>query len=281
MSIRHCLLAAFLMPALAVAMPAAQVIHPRACAGNGQLHSGLWPAPVGPQAAQDGPLWKICFSAYDTLYSGARREPLASTEYLTAARLRAHRGLRRSDDFRPLQQIPAADANPLSAYVRNHYDRGHMAPAGDMPDAVAMRQSFYMTNMTAQWDRNNRHLWEGVEATTRWLVLHGRPLYVVSGPIFSGTARLRGGPVIPAGFFKAVYDPAGNRAGAWVVTNTASDHYAVVPLAWVDAHAGIRPFPGLSSTVAAWDLPTPYPDGHALPASDRVPVSSLRLGATR
>lgn len=67
------------------------------------------------------------------------------------------------------------------------FDRGHMAPAGDMPTAQAMAQSFSLANMVPQAPENNRGLWaKAFECSTRRYVKRtGSTVYVFTGPVYS------------------------------------------------------------------------------------------------
>ncbi len=57
-------------------------------------------------------------------------------------------GEERSSTFRADPMVSTGSAK-VADYVKSGYDRGHLAPAGDMTrSADAMRESFYMSNMS-------------------------------------------------------------------------------------------------------------------------------------
>src|SRR5664279_3019043 len=70
-----------------------------------------------------------------------------------------------------------------------------------------------------QEPENNRGVWEGVESAVRKLAKDRGYLYVVSGPIYQGDNILRigGAVMVPTQLYKAVYDPARQEAGAYLV----------------------------------------------------------------
>ncbi len=90
---------------------------------------------------------------------------------------------KRADDFREDKQIKTRTATPTD-YRGSGYDRGHLAPAGDMKwSAKAMSESFYMSNMSPQAPAFNRGIWNKLEERVRrWATKH-EELYVVTGPV--------------------------------------------------------------------------------------------------
>lgn len=93
-------------------------------------------------------------------------------------------------------------------YSYSGWDKGHMAPAGDMKwSAEAMRESFYLTNICPQNHELNSKDWHILENHVRdWAVRYGN-LFVVCGPIFQaarhgviGDRRV----AVPDAFFKAI-----------------------------------------------------------------------------
>src|SRR4030042_53848 len=56
--------------------------------------------------------------------------------------------IERTDDFRPDNSIPNGARSELSDYSGSGFDRGHMAPAGDMTRSTkVMSESFLLSNM--------------------------------------------------------------------------------------------------------------------------------------
>lgn len=115
--------------------------------------------------------------------------------------------VKRTDNFCLDPDIIGPQAE-LSDYRNSGYDRGHMAPAGDMKwSSQAMEESFYLSNMCPQLHNLNNGDWKELEELLRTLTDTYPKLYIVSGPIVEkknpktiGANRV----VVPDKFFKAV-----------------------------------------------------------------------------
>lgn len=97
-------------------------------------------------------------------------------------------------------------------YRNTGFDRGHMAPAGDMKwHPQAMRESFYMTNICPQAPELNRGAWKKLEEKCRQRAQVDSSLIIVCGPVYdkSGpSARIGGtGVAVPSKFFKVILAP--------------------------------------------------------------------------
>jgi endonuclease G len=97
-----------------------------------QLYLGAAPVLNNPKLGER--TFRVCFSEISLLYSGVARTPLWSAEHLTAARVQRARGLPRlhSDAFHEELSLPADLRSELADYRRSGFDRGHMAPNGDV-----------------------------------------------------------------------------------------------------------------------------------------------------
>ncbi|MBD5380238.1 MAG: DNA/RNA non-specific endonuclease [Bacteroides sp.] len=96
-------------------------------------------------------------------------------------------------------------------YSYSGYDRGHMAPAGDMKwDEEAMRQTFYLTNICPQAPELNRGTWKSLEEKCRVRAKNDSAIIIICGPILTdsiteyiGDSRV----AVPKRFFKVVLSP--------------------------------------------------------------------------
>ena len=167
--------------------------------------------PAGPTQRE------LCFSSFAILYSGQRKTPVLVAERLNRQTLIAAQSIARTDSFYEEARLPASERAGLDDYRGSGFDRGHMAPAGDMPDDQAMAQSFSLANMIPQAPQANRGAWNKIEQDTRKYVMRAKgDVYVVSGPVYSdhpqtiGAARV----AVPDYTFKVVFDATTGRS--WV-----------------------------------------------------------------
>lgn len=165
----------------------------------------------------------LCFDAFAVLHSGLRKTPIYAVERLDPEQLLDAQDEVRTNRFFADARLRAAERATLEDYKGSGFDRGHMAPAGDMPTARAMAQSFSLANMVPQVPENNRGVWaKSVEGATRHYVQRSRrTVYVFTGPVFSQSHESIGqGHVwVPSALYKLVYDPQSNRAWAHWVEN--------------------------------------------------------------
>lgn len=207
----------------------------------------------------------LCFRAFAVLHSATTRTPLYSAEHLTRDTVAASRGLPREGEFHSEPALPEAEQAELQDYARSGFDRGHMAPSGDMPDQDAQQESFSLANMVPQAPKLNRGIWEGIESAVRRLAEREGDIYVVTGPIFSGAELLRvGNVIVPSHTFKAVMSVRRGLAAVYVAKNVDSAPWAVINMAQLADLTGLNVFPALpaSTRQILLRLPAPTPHGY-------------------
>ena len=114
----------------------------------------------------------------------------------------------RTNDFRADPKVKTGSAS-LPDYKGSGYDRGHLAPAGDMKSTyTAMSESFYMSNMSPQKAGFNRGIWKKLEGNVRNWASDNGEIYVVTGPILSGSYPSIGSNQvsIPNYYYKVILD---------------------------------------------------------------------------
>lgn len=108
------------------------------------------------------------------------------------------------------QDDPSIYGEPSSfEYTHSGYDRGHMAPAGDMKwSETAMKESFYMTNICPQNHNLNGGDWKDLEEHVRSLAKKYNSVFVCCGPIVQAKHATIGysfeSIVVPNAFFKVL-----------------------------------------------------------------------------
>jgi endonuclease G len=203
----------------------------------------------------------LCFEAFAIMHSGVSKTPLWSAEHLTRDSLQAAREVPRVDTFHAEPTLPPGHGAELADYVRSGFDRGHMAPAADMPTERAQHESFSLANVVPQNRKNNQVLWSAIEGATRHLTNVAGELYVITGPVFEGekVERINGRVFVPTQVFKAVVNPATNEGAAWIAPNDDSGDYQVVSIAELEKKIGMTLFPALPMAAKQRVMSLPEP----------------------
>lgn len=134
----------------------------------------------------------------------------------------------REKRFNPDKQVTTTSAYH-NDYSHSGYTRGHLAPAGDMAwDKDAMRETFYMSNMSPQIKEFNGGIWRELEEDVRDWAYDNDELYIVSGPVLLPghiiTKIGRNEVSVPDLFYKIILDIEGNekKAIAFLIPNEKS-----------------------------------------------------------
>ena len=114
----------------------------------------------------------------------------------------------RTNDFRSDPNVKTGSAS-LPDYKGSGYDRGHLAPAGDMKSTyTAMSESFYMSNMSPQVPGFNRGIWKKLEGTVRNWAMDNKKVYITTGAVLTASYPTIGinKVSIPEFYYKVVLD---------------------------------------------------------------------------
>ncbi len=112
-------------------------------------------------------------------------------------------------------------------YSYSGYDRGHIAPAGDMKwSREAMEQSFYMTNVCPQVKSFNSGVWARLEEKCRTWAQADSAIIIVAGPVMTDPVIETIGDshiAVPQRFFKVILSPYADppRAIGFLMNNGA------------------------------------------------------------
>jgi len=174
------------------------------------------------------------YSGFDLGYNESSEQATWVVYILT--REKVEKGnISRTDNFRSDKSISTGSA-ALSDYRGSGYDRGHLAPAGDMKwDYEAMSQSFLLSNMSPQKPSFNRGIWKQLEEQVRTWAEEKDSIYVVTGPVLSTVDSSIGENQVgvPGYYFKVIVDlsPPDHGMIAFLLPNEGSNkdliHYAI------------------------------------------------------
>lgn len=212
----------------------------------------------------------LCMDGFAVMYSGVSRTPLWVAEYLTRKRLQQAKQIDREDSFHEESRLPQSFRAELSDYSGSGYDRGHLAPNGDMANRSQQYDSFSLANIAPQSPRNNRYIWRNIESATRYLTQQYGEVYTVTGVAFTNkkTKRLAGRVLVPSHFFKAVYIPAINQAGVYYAPNDESERIEVISVDELVVQTGIDVLPALDRQRKEQALVLPLKAGKELETSE-------------
>lgn len=159
---------------------------------------------------------------------------------------------KRTDKFIPDTFVKTRTANNKD-YMRSGYDRGHLAPAGDVAwSSTALSESFYYSNISPQIPSFNRGIWKKLEELIRKWAKEEKSVFVVTGPVLEKDLPAIGPDKVsvPKYFYKVILDynePVIKGIG-FIIPNKAStkplQNYSVT-IDRVENLTGIDFFPSL------------------------------------
>lgn len=145
----------------------------------------------------------ISHFAYDLAYNELHEQAKWVFYKLDSSRINGP--ISRTDKFKIDPLIVTGSANH-SDYKGSGFDRGHLAPAGDMTWSLqAMNESFYYSNMSPQVPSFNRGIWRKLESKVRSWVTDFDSLYVTTGPVLElNLSSIGEGVSVPNHFYKSI-----------------------------------------------------------------------------
>ena len=128
--------------------------------------------------------YPISGESYDLEYNGATKTAYWVYEKITKDSLEKNCE-RKGIAFAPDPEIPDIVKSTLKDYQGSGFDRGHLCPAGDRTySCEALKETFYLSNMSPQLPGFNRGYWKKFEDYTRKLVNQHNIIHVFTIPLF-------------------------------------------------------------------------------------------------
>lgn len=194
----------------------------------------------------------ISHSYFALSYSSTHRQAEFVYYYLPPAHIGG--GQERTDDFRA---DPKVRSNPVKGtdYQGSGYDRGHLCPAGDMTiNRMAMSETFFMSNMSPMVPSFNRGIWSKVEDWVRDAALANGGLYVVTGPVLSGSCgKVKQSITVPCSYYKIVFKGGANPKMLGFILSNAGASGSIsrftVSIDEIEQKTGIDFFPQLDDAL--------------------------------
>lgn len=194
----------------------------------------------------------LCYDAFAILHSGESKTAVYVAQRLNRASVLAA-DEKRTNQFFSDARLRSTERATLADYKDSGFDKGHLAPAGQMPSAQAMAQNFSLANMVPQAPKHNRGAWRtSVEdATKKYAGRASGDVYVITGPVFEpsiaqspgiGPGQVR----VPKYLFKLVYDEQENRAWAhWHLNDDGTRASRPISYDELVKRTGIEFLPGI------------------------------------
>lgn len=165
----------------------------------------------------------ISYPGFTVAFNAETHQPNYVAWELTGEEAISRKSSRKSSNFAVDPNVKGCPT--LDDYRGSGFDRGHMAPAGDMKwDSKAMHSSFLLTNISPQAHDLNQGSWRALEEKCRDWAVRDSAIVIVCGPIFSefpvqtiGETKV----AVPDKYFKVVIAPYVNppRAIGFVMPN--------------------------------------------------------------
>ena len=201
--------------------------------------------PLTPKGAQ---VEVVNHFGYSLLYSEKHESAVWVAYELTASEtLRAYE---RTNKFLEDPFVSTGTADDFD-YKGSGYDRGHLAPAADMGwSDIAMKESFYYSNMSPQLPGFNRGIWKKLEEQVRGWAQDYESIYVVTGPVLKNGLPVIGHNEVsvPEYYYKVILDYTlpDTKAIGFILPNESSNeplNQFAVSIDSVEKFTGINFFP--------------------------------------
>lgn len=199
------------------------------------------------------PLQTVKHTAYTLGYSEQHEQAAWVCYVLSQNECSGNEG--RSSSFYQDKLVTTGSAHDTD-YKNSGFDRGHLAPAGDMAySSTSMTESFFYSNMSPQTPSFNRGIWKKLETQIRdWGTMQDH-LLIITGPVLNDSLKTIGGNgvSVPELYYKIVVNPSLTppQAIGFLLKNEASSQPLtsfVVTIDSIETVSGIDFLPGLSDS---------------------------------
>lgn len=159
----------------------------------------------------------LVHKAYRTTYDRSMNYPVKVEWWVTKNGLTCDNKVKRGDKFIPDPKL-SKETNLQESYTGSGFDRGHNFPSADAAcDQIANEESFYFSNMTAQYPALNRGDWKSLEMLTRELALKNDSIKIWCGSV--GESKRIGKVAVPTKCWKVIYIKKTNEWSAYLFNN--------------------------------------------------------------
>jgi len=159
---------------------------------------------------------------YTTHFSKSKRYPVLVEWWETKAKIGCPNPIPRKDNFKPDPQLPN-ETDIASDYVGSGFDRGHLMPAksNQCQTPAIQDESFYFSNMSAQYHRLNAGDWKSLETLTRDVALISDSVHIWAGNV--GELKKIGKISVPTQCWKVFYVVRNKEWFAYLFQNDQSN----------------------------------------------------------
>jgi endonuclease G len=159
---------------------------------------------------------------YTSHFSKSKKYPVMVEWWETKVKVACEKPLPRKDNFKPDPLLPN-ETNIGKDYINSGFDRGHLTPAksNQCQTSAVQDESFYYSNMVAQYHRLNAGDWKSLETLTREIAAREDSVHVWAGNV--GELKKIGTTSVPTKCWKVVYIVKSKEWMAFIFDNDLSN----------------------------------------------------------
>ena len=159
---------------------------------------------------------------YTSHFSKSKKYPIMVEWWETKAKIGCPNPIPRKDNFKPDPLLPK-ETDIGTDYVGSGFDRGHLMPAksNQCQTPAVQDESFYYSNMVAQYHRLNAGDWKSLETLTREIASKQDSVHIWAGNV--GEIKRIGKVAVPKQCWKVVYTKKTNEWMFFLFENDLSN----------------------------------------------------------